>query len=179
MKKEREIVIAILIFAVVLLQIYLSMGVFANKKFGSKISTFLEDAIYFSLLSTLLFMLIFFILQKIKYKRRKIAFELSLLTILWMHFNYQIFMIRESSWSAYSFKEELYYTICHSFLPVIILACIVIFIKSKLPRGIDKKMNFNFEASLRVLKPLAVPIKFTDKIFNPHKNNKNVKIFRY
>jgi hypothetical protein len=70
--------------------------------------------------------LLFSLLSLIKNFFIKASASFIMMTFIWFFWNYTLFVERESSWSTYLFREELYITAYFSFLPVIILGCISI-----------------------------------------------------
>jgi hypothetical protein len=135
--------IAITLFAYTFLQIYWSMGKLSDQtSSGCLDCSFVYDAFFISLCSTIILTILFLLIARIKKNRYKIAIEFLLLTSFWVFSNYIIFVDRESSWSTYSFDEEIYYTIYLSLLPVLVLSVLTLF-------TINKKFIFS---QLNVLK---------------------------
>ncbi|MFC6246258.1 hypothetical protein [Flavobacterium psychroterrae] len=79
-----------------------------------------------SLITAIFLTIVFLILSFIKNMTLKSIIELIFLILVWFFWNYTIFVDRESSWSTYRFKEELYYTLSISFLPISLLSIITV-----------------------------------------------------
>lgn len=133
--------IAITLFAFTFIQIYWSMGKLSDQTSSSCLDcSFVYDAFFISLSSTIILTILFLLIRRIKKNRYKIAIEFVLLNIFWFFWNYSIFVDRESSWSTYSFNEEIYCTIYSSLIPVLVLSVLTLltinnkFIFSKLNR---------------------------------------------
>ncbi|ANF53055.1 hypothetical protein A0O34_03520 [Chryseobacterium glaciei] len=116
-----------IVFIATFLQTYWAMGRLSdNTSSGCLDCSFFEDAFFISLLIGFFLSILFSIFSLLKNLYLKIVIEFILLVALWLFWNYTIFVERESSWSTYLFKEEIYITILQSILPVIILGCISI-----------------------------------------------------
>lgn len=118
-----------IIFFFSVLQFYWSMGEFSNSMSSACLScSFLEEVIPMSLI-TAIFLTIqhSIIIAFIKKIIIKIVFQSFSLIAIWFFWDYNIFVSRESSWSSYSFNEEIYYVINYSLLPIIILSFVLIF----------------------------------------------------
>ena len=133
--------IAVTLFPFTFIQTYWSMGKLSDQtSSGCLACSFVYDAFFISLCSTIMLTILFLLIARIKKNRYKITIEFLLLTSFWIFWNYSIFVDRESSWSTYSFNEEIYYTIYLSLLPVLVLSVLTLltinnkFIFSKLNR---------------------------------------------
>ncbi len=82
--------------------------------------SFFEDAVWISFFSGMLLSIIFSVLSFIKNAAIKVSIEFLLLIVTWFFLNYSIFVDRESSWSSYDFKSEMYYTLSLSLFPAIL-----------------------------------------------------------
>lgn len=131
-KMKSMMMTGIVIFMFTMLEIYFSMGNLSDSISTSSIScSFIEGALIYSLITSLLSMLIFSILQNLKYESIKPLIGFICLNLIWLYWNYQIFIDRKSAWSTYSFEEELFYTISWSILPVTIFSLLAIAILIK------------------------------------------------
>lgn len=114
---------AILIFSATYLQTYWAMGKFSGKISSSCLEcSFADDVLMASVLTSIFLTTLFYFLSSVKINYIKIAIEFLLLVFVWLFWNYTIFVERESSWSTYLFKEEIYYTISISILPTLLLS---------------------------------------------------------
>ncbi|PWN63675.1 hypothetical protein C1631_022160 [Chryseobacterium phosphatilyticum] len=109
------------------IETYWSMRQLAdNMSSGCLSCSFLEDVVIISFLTSILLSVIFSLLFFIKRFFLKTVIQLLLLIIMWLFWNYSIFVDRESSWSTYDTKSEIYYTISMSIFPVSLLGCFCI-----------------------------------------------------
>ena len=121
--------IGIVIFVATFLEIFWSMGNFSDAISSHCLGcSFFEDALVLSLVFTILLTVPFFIITLITSKLIRISIQFLLLIIVWFFLSYSIFVARESSWSTYLFKSELFYTFSNSILPIIVLSISVILI---------------------------------------------------
>lgn len=119
--------IAVTLFAFTFIQTYWSMGKLSDQtSSGCLDCSFVYDAFFISLCSTIILTLLFLLIARIKKNRYKITIEFVLLTSFWLFWNYSIFVDRESSWSTYSFNEEIYYTVYLSLLPILVTATVAL-----------------------------------------------------
>ncbi|QQD16077.1 hypothetical protein [Sphingobacterium sp. UDSM-2020] len=119
--------VAMTLFAFTFIQTYWSMGKLADQtSSGCLDCSFIYDACLISLCNAIILSLLFLLIAKIKRNRYQIAVEFVLLTSFWFFWNYNIFVDRESSWSTYSFDEEIYYTVYLSLLPVLVTATLTL-----------------------------------------------------
>jgi len=126
---KRIIFIAFLIFLASYLQMYWAMGKLSNQTSSSCLDcTFAEDALMAAFITSLFLTIVFQILLKINNKTLKITIEFLLLAFVWLFWDYTVFVERESSWSTYLFKEELFYSVYNSVLPILVLSIITIFL---------------------------------------------------
>jgi hypothetical protein len=124
---KKNLFIGLIIFASTLLEIYWSVGKFsASISSGCLDCSFFQDAFFMSLITAIFLTVVFLILSFIKNMTLKSIIELIFLILVWFFWNYTIFVDRESSWSTYTFKEELYYTLSISFLPISLLSIITV-----------------------------------------------------
>ncbi|CDT05944.1 hypothetical protein ACR780_09460 [Sphingobacterium faecium] len=120
---------AILIWICTFIQIYWSMGVLTdNTSSGCLDCSFFHDAFFISLFSTLILTVLFVLLDLIKKNSVKVAAKWILLMAGWFFWDYTIFVDRESSWSTYDLKAEIYCTLYTSAIPIIILSAITLII---------------------------------------------------
>jgi hypothetical protein len=126
---KRIIFIATLIFLASYLQMYWAMGRLSSQTSSSCLDcTFTEDAFMAAFITSLFLTIVFQILLKIKKRTLKITIEFLLLAFVWLFWDYTVFVERESSWSTYLFKEELFYSVYNSVLPILVLSIITIFL---------------------------------------------------
>ncbi|BFM45334.1 hypothetical protein CFS9_39750 [Flavobacterium sp. CFS9] len=125
---KKTLFIALVIFASTFIEIYWSMGKFSERmSSGCLDCSFIEDVYVVSLLTSAFLTVVFLLLSLIKKIYLKRTIELTLLSSIWVFWNYGIFVDRESSWSTYTFKEEFIYTFSLSILPVLVLSIAAIF----------------------------------------------------
>ncbi|MDR2235577.1 MAG: hypothetical protein LBE92_05600 [Chryseobacterium sp.] len=111
----------LIISGITFLEIFWSMGKLSDQmSSGCLECSFTEDALFISLITGVFLSAVFALFAFIRNLIVRMITELIILLIVWLFFNYSIFVERESSWSTYSFNEELYYTLTLSVFPVII-----------------------------------------------------------
>ncbi|WP_428231093.1 hypothetical protein [Flavobacterium sp.] len=120
---KKPLSIGLLFFISTILEIYWSVGQFSGRmSSGNPDASFFDDAYLMSLFSTIFLTIVFLFLSFIKNIYLKVTIQLIFLISVWFFWNYTVFVDRESSWSTYTFKEELYYTFSISILPVLVLS---------------------------------------------------------
>lgn len=125
---KKTLFIALVIFASTFIEMYWSMGKFSERmSSGCPDCSFVEDVYVVSLLTSAFLTVVFLLLSLIKKIYLRSIIELTLLSSIWVFWNYGIFVDRESSWSTYTFKEEFIYTFSLSILPVLVLSIAAIF----------------------------------------------------
>lgn len=125
---KKVLSIALLIFISTFLEIYWSVGEFSGKiSSDNPDASFFDDAYLMSVFTTVLLTIVFFLLSFIKNLYLQHTLHFIILGSIWFFWNYTIFVGRESSWSTYTFKEELYYTLSISILPILVLAVATLF----------------------------------------------------
>jgi hypothetical protein len=125
---KKPLSIGLLFFISTLLEIYWAVGEFSGRmSSGNPDASFFDDAYLISLFTTIFLTIVFLFLSLIKNKYLKVTIQFMFLISVWFFWNYTIFVDRESSWSTYTFNEELYYTLSVSILPVLILSIPTIF----------------------------------------------------
>lgn len=125
---KKFIAIAILVLATTFIEIYWSMGTFSEKmSSGCLDCTFSQDIIFISSFTSIFFAIVSLLLSFIKNIYAKAIIKFIILILVWFFFNYSIFVDRESSWSTYTFNEELHYTFSLSIFPILVLSIPVIF----------------------------------------------------
>ncbi|PIE50954.1 MAG: hypothetical protein CSA38_00330 [Flavobacteriales bacterium] len=132
--KKREILkIGLIVFVASLLVMYIAMGKYSDILSRSNVSDgFIVDAGVFSFITSILFVLLFLILRKIKKKYLRVLIQLMVLNAMWLFCNYCLFKNYHSCWSTYTFDEELFYTVFYSILPMIIISILLILVINKL-----------------------------------------------
>lgn len=126
---KKPLSIGLLFFISTFLEIYWAVGDFSGKiSSGNPDASFFDDTYLMSLFTPIFLTIAFLFLAFIKNKYLKVTSQLVILISVWFFWNYTIFVDRESSWSTYTFKEELYYTLSVSILPTLVLAVATLFI---------------------------------------------------
>ncbi|SIT20813.1 hypothetical protein SAMN05421786_1098 [Chryseobacterium ureilyticum] len=124
---KRFSISVVIIFLITILQIYWAMGILADQTSSSCMScSFLDDTVLMSFLMGIFLSAVFILFNSVQKFFIKFVVEFLLLINVWIFWNYSIFVDRESSWSTYDFKAEMYTTLSQSFFPVVILGCICI-----------------------------------------------------
>ncbi|MGE6356842.1 hypothetical protein ACQKCJ_23485 [Flavobacterium sp. NPDC079362] len=125
---KRSLSIGLLIFITTILQIYWSVGQFSQRmSSGNPDASFFDDAYLMSLFTTVFLIFLFLLLYLIQNIYLKFTSQFVLLISTWFFWNYTVFVDRESSWSTYTFKEELFYTVSVSILPILVLSIPTLF----------------------------------------------------
>lgn len=124
---KKSLSIGLLIFISTILEIYWSTGSFSGRiSSGNPDASFFDDAYLMSLFTTVFLTFIFLLISLIKNIYLKITAQFVVLISVWFFWNYTVFVDRESSWSTYTFNEELLYTLHISILPVLILSVVTV-----------------------------------------------------
>lgn len=119
----------VIISIITMIQFYWSMRELSdNMSSGCLDCSFFEDALLMSILTGIFLTAVFSTLFFIKNTYIKAFIQFLLLILIWIFWNYSIFVDRESSWSTYGFESEIYYTLYLSWIPAIILGtgCILL-----------------------------------------------------
>lgn len=125
---KKSLSIGLLIFITTILEIYWSVGNFSDRmSSGNPDASFFDDAYLMSLFTTIFLTFLFLLVSLLKNRFLKIAIELILFILVWFFWNYTVFVDRESSWSTYTFNEELLYTLSVSVLPILVLSIPTVF----------------------------------------------------
>lgn len=125
---KKYILIGLVLFVSTFLEIYWSMGSFSKKiSSGCLDCSFKEDAFFISLTSVFILIILFLCLSFVKNRYLRGIIQLIILNLVWLFWNYTIFVDRESSWSTYTFNEELHYTLSYSALSILVLSFISVF----------------------------------------------------
>ncbi|MFP3598795.1 hypothetical protein [Chryseobacterium sp. SIMBA_029] len=126
---KRSLITLLILFTATFMELYWSMGQLSDYTSSNCLEcSFFEDAFVIALMSGVFLTLLFSLLSLIKNLFIKASASFIMMASVWFFWNYSLFVERESSWSTYVFREELYITAYLSFLPVIILGCISIFL---------------------------------------------------
>lgn len=132
---KSPLITGIIIFIFTVVEIYFSMGNLSNSLSAACIKcSFMEDAFLFSFITSIFSVLVFSILKRLNHKKISLFIEFVFLNLIWLYWNYVIFVDRESAWSTYLFDEEVFYTIYWSILPVTILSVLAILTKNKVKK---------------------------------------------
>jgi hypothetical protein len=125
---KTTLLLGLLFFVSTIVEIYWAMGKFSEKmSSGCLDCTFIEDVFLMSLMTTVFLTILFLLFSFIKNRYLKFTIQILFLISIWFFWNYNVFVDRESSWSTYTFSEELYYTISISVFPVLVLSLAAIF----------------------------------------------------
>lgn len=126
---KKNLLIGLLIFISTLLEIYWSVGKFSTRiSSGCLDCSFFQDVFFMSLITSIFLTIVFLMVSLIKNITLKSIIKVIFLILVWYFWNYTVFVDRESSWSTYTFKEELYYTLSISVFPVSILSIITVLV---------------------------------------------------
>lgn len=126
---KRSLLNLFILFPATFLELYWSMGQLSDHTSSSCLEcSFFEDAFLMALMSGIFLTLLFSLFFLIKNLFIKAAVSFTIMASVWFFWNYTLFVERESSWSTYLFREELYITAYLSFFPVITLGCVSIFL---------------------------------------------------
>lgn len=132
---KSPLITGIIIFIFTVVEIYFSMGNLSNSLSVACIKcSFMEDAFLFSFITSIFSVLVFSILKRLNHKKISLFIEFVFLNLIWLYWNYVIFVDRESAWSTYLFDEEVFYTTYLSILPVTILSVLAILTKNKVKK---------------------------------------------
>lgn len=132
---KSPLITGIIIFIFTVVEIYFSMGNLSNSLSVACIKcSFMEDAFLFSFITSIFSVLVFSILKRLNHKKISLFIEFVFLNLIWLYWNYVIFVDRESAWSTYLFDKEVFYTIYWSILPVTILSVLAILTKNKVKK---------------------------------------------
>lgn len=137
---KSPLITGIIIFIFTVVEIYFSMGNLSNSLSAACIKcSFMEDAFLFSFITSIFSVLVFSILKRLNHKKISLFIEFVFLNLIWLYWNYVIFVDRESAWRTYLFDEEVFYTIYWSILPVTILSVLAILTKNKVKNSRKKR----------------------------------------
>lgn len=126
---KRWFVSTAFISLITFLQFYWSMGTFSDRiSSGCPECSFFEDAVFISLITGSFLSIVFSLFFFVKRVFIKAFIEFLLLAFVWLFWNYALFTDRESSWSTYDLTSEIQYTVSLSYLSVILLGCLCIWI---------------------------------------------------
>lgn len=131
---------ALLLFVATFLEIYWAMGSFSEKiSSGCLNCSFKEDVFRISLMTVFLLVIVFLFLSLIKNRSFRNIIQWIFLNLVWLFWNYTVFVDRESSWSTYTFNEEIHFTIFYSILPILVLSTITVFALDYILRSYESK----------------------------------------
>ncbi|OMQ12704.1 hypothetical protein BXU01_07515 [[Flexibacter] sp. ATCC 35103] len=137
---KKYILVGLLLFTSTFLEIYWSVGKFSkNISSGCLDCTFSEDVFLMSLFTTIFLTFLFLALSLIKNMHLKRTIEILILILAWLFWNHTVFVDRESSWSTYTFREEVLYTFSNSILPVLVLSIVTIFALNYISKSHEPK----------------------------------------
>ncbi|MFZ0597468.1 MAG: hypothetical protein WAM46_10845 [Flavobacterium sp.] len=128
---KKNLLIGLLISISTLLEIYWSVGKFSTRiSSGCLDCSFFQDAFFMSLITGIFLTIVFLMVSLIKNITLKSIIKVIFLILVWYFWNYTVFVDRESSWSTYTFKEELYYTLSISVFPISVLSIITVLVSN-------------------------------------------------
>lgn len=128
---KKNLLIGLLISISTLLEIYWSVGKFSTRiSSGCLDCSFFQDAFFMSLITGIFLTIVFLMVSLIKNITLKSIIKVIFLILVWYFWNYTVFVDRESSWSTYTFNEELYYTFSISVFPVSVLSIITVLVSN-------------------------------------------------
>lgn len=137
---KKSLSIGLLIFITTILEIYWSVGNFSERmSSGNPDASFFDDAYLMSLFTTVFLSFLLLLVSLLKNSFLKITIGLILFISVWFFWNYTVFVDRESSWSTYTFHEELLYTLSVSVLPISVLAIPTVFGLNYILKNYDPK----------------------------------------
>lgn len=130
---KKTITLFILIFLFTFIQSYWSMHEFRNSLSSSCLNCgFLEENIFVSFVFSVILISMFSVINYVKIKTNyKTILKIISIIFVWFFINIEIFRDRESSWSTYSFSNEIYYTIRLSVFPMLLLIIVLLFLEKK------------------------------------------------
>ncbi|WP_343615422.1 hypothetical protein [Flavobacterium sp.] len=132
---------ALLLFTATYLEMYWAMRSFSEKiSSGCLDCSFSSDVNFISIFTTVFLIIVLLILSLIKNVYWKNSLQLLFLIAVWFFWNYVIFVDRESSWSTYTFSEEIQYTISYSVLPILVLSAVTAFSLHTIHKNISKPL---------------------------------------
>lgn len=137
---KKIILIAILLFISTFIEVYCAVGKFSNQiSSGCLDCTFMEEAFLMSLLTSIFFTFLFFLISFIKNIYLKSTIQAIILIMLWFFWNHTVFVDRESSWSTYTHKEEFLYTFSNSILSILLLSALTVSILNYISKNHETK----------------------------------------
>ncbi len=130
---KKTITLFILIFFFTFIQSYWFMYEFRNSLSSSCLNCgFLEENIFVSFVFSVILISMFSVINYVKIKTNyKTILKIISIIFVWFFINIEIFRDRESSWSTYSFSNEIYYTIRLSVFPMFLLIIVLLFLEKK------------------------------------------------
>lgn len=113
----KRLLFSIAFFVLIFATTYLSMHDFADQPSATCMDcSYLKDVFFFSIFSLFLFHFVLFIMNKAKINKTPFSLIISAIFILLIFINnFNLFKDRVSSWSSYSFKDEVIATILQSY----------------------------------------------------------------
>ncbi|WP_041893933.1 hypothetical protein [Myroides profundi] len=113
-------------------QTSIAMYRFKDQPSGDLTFNFFQDVFVGSLFVSLFYILLLYFIHKISRFSIQIIVHSILLVGLWFLQNLSVFIDREASWSTYSIRESVYYTLDYSLIPIVSTLLIYIFISFRL-----------------------------------------------
>lgn len=134
MKYLKILIVFVVIYVLACCTIYFSMNEYANTQSASCLScTYFRDVLFFSLFSTLITSILYYIFKKILKKEKYISMITALAYCIVVFFsNYYIFVDRVSSWSSFSFSGELMGIVSLSYIYLIFTSILLYFFLKKI-----------------------------------------------
>lgn len=117
----------LIVFVGTFLQIYWAMEFLAESISSSCLDcSFTFDTVMVSVMGALFLSPVFLWISRIGNLYFRVVLQFLLLASAWFFFDYTDFVERESSWSTYTFPEELFATLYHGFFPILVLSVVVL-----------------------------------------------------
>lgn len=138
MKYLKILILFLVIYILACCTIYFSMSEYENTQSASCLScSYIRDVLLFSLFSTLITSILYYIFKKILKKEKYISMVTVLVYCIVVFFsNYYIFVDRVSSWSSFTFSGELMGIVSHSYIYLIFTSIFLYLFLKKLQQKI-------------------------------------------
>ncbi len=131
--KMKLLKIGFIVFTISSFVIFISGREYSDSLSCSNVSRwFIWDTIISSSITSILFVFLYKILEKIKNKYINLSIKLIFLNSNWFFWNYILFIDYHACWSTYTFEEALFYVIFNSTVPLILFSILMILGMKKL-----------------------------------------------
>lgn len=133
MKYLKILILFLVIYILACCTIYFSMSEYENTQSASCLScSYIRDVLFFSIFSTLITSILYYIFKKILKKEKYISMVTVLVYCIVVFFsNYYIFVDRVSSWSSFTFSGELMGIVSYSYIYLIFTSIFLYFFFKK------------------------------------------------